>query len=209
LSPKCTLSQDSSGNLLTKYESTMTIPPSHYEILGLPKSLGDSSIPSAQQLKAAYRRALLHHHPDKIRKQASITYERDGEKFDLKQDYTIDQITEAYAILSVPKLRSEYDRALKLRSHSSEDVTQRDLKVFRTGSETIDLDDLAYDEAGEFWYKSCRCGEDLGFSIREADLDEASDIGELHVGCKGCSLWLRILFGVVEGGEDGQLRKHG
>jgi diphthamide biosynthesis protein 4 len=62
----------------------------------------------------------------------------------------------------------------------------------------VDLDDLVYDEAEVTWHRSCRCGDDRGFLIRETDLEEASDIGELHVGCKGCSLWLRVLFGVVE-----------
>jgi len=34
--------------------------------------------------------------------------------------------------------------------------------------------------------------------IRETDLEEAADDGELNVGCNGCSLWLKVLFGIIE-----------
>jgi diphthamide biosynthesis protein 4 len=38
--------------------------------------------------------------------------------------------------------------------------------------------------------------------VREEDLEDAGEEGEVVVGCRGCSLWLRVLFGVVEE-EDG------
>jgi len=71
-------------------------------------------------------------------------------------------------------------------------------QVFRTGIETVDLDDLKVDEAQGIWYRSCRCGDERGFLIKEADLEEAAEDGEISVGCKGCSLWLKVLFGVME-----------
>lgn len=78
-------------------------------------------------------------------------------------------------------------------------------EVFRTGIETVDLDDLEVDEARGEWYRSCRCGDDQGFLVAESDLEEAVEEGELSVGCRGCSLWLKVLFGVMEedpkGGE--------
>lgn len=75
--------------------------------------------------------------------------------------------------------------------------------MFRTGIETVDLDDLEVDEAQGIWYRSCRCGDERGFLIKEADLEEAAEDGEVSVGCRGCSLWLKVLFGVVEDDAEG------
>jgi diphthamide biosynthesis protein 4 len=167
----------------------------HYEILGLPVSGAGQEL-SAQQLKAAYRRALLQHHPDKSQAY-SESKASDSKKSSIKV-YTVDQISSAYAILSVPKLRSEYDTALKLRLSSFYSGSRGDEQTFRTGFDTVDLDDIEYDEIAEVWFRSCRCGDERGFLLRETDLEEAEEDCELHVGCRGCSLWLRVLFGVVE-----------
>lgn len=99
-------------------------------------------------------------------------------------------------MLSVPKKRAQYDIELKLQS-SAEDQGQGK-QTFKTGIEIADLDDLGYDEAENVWYKGCRCGDERGFLIREADLEEVADEGELGVGCRGCSLWLKVLFGVAD-----------
>jgi diphthamide biosynthesis protein 4 len=169
----------------------------HYQVLDLPLNIGAGSDISAQHLKAAYRRALFQHHPDKIGVQPDFKHDLAAQKsFERKSIYTVDQITEAYATLSTPKLRFEYDRHLRLQARPLK-ATREDQR-FHSGLEVVDLDDLSYDETEEVWLKSCRCGDEQGFQIREADLKEASDIGELHVGCKGCSLWLKVLFGVVE-----------
>jgi diphthamide biosynthesis protein 4 len=169
----------------------------HYQVLNLPSYIKAGSDLSAQQLKAAYRRALLQHHPDKLGTQSDSKHGLTVNKsFDNKSVYTVDQIFEAYATLSVPKSRSEYDRALELRAQLLN--ATGDDRTFRSGLEVIDLDDLTYDEAEQVWFKGCRCGDEHGFQVREADLEEASEIGELHVGCRGCSLWLMVLFGIVE-----------
>lgn len=179
-------------------------PPTHYEVLNLPRTAYASSSLSPQYLKAAYRRALLQHHPDKIPPPIRAKCPQTGpETTETKPGFTIDEITEAYAILSVPKLRSAYDRELKIQSHSKKDVRQEGNDDFRTGCETVDLDDLVCDENGEIWFKRCRCGDRQSFLIREADLEEASDVGELLVGCRGCSLWLRVLFGVYKDDQHG------
>jgi len=171
----------------------------HYQVLDLPWNFGVDSDLSAQHLKVAYRRALFQHHPDKTGAQSDSKHDLEvGRNSCNKAAYTIDQISEAYATLSVPKLRSEYDRVLKLRARPVKGTEQGDDQTFRSGLEIVDLDDLNYDDIGEIWFKSCRCGDERGFQIRNADLEEASDIGELHVGCRGCSLWLKVLFGVVE-----------
>lgn len=178
--------------------------PNHYQVLDLPWAIGNDSELSAQYIKAAYRRALLLYHPDKTQAQSDLTHEK-GRRSKVSREftYTIDQISEAYAVLSVPELRFEYDRALKLHSCHLKGVKQGDNQAFRSGLETMDLDDLVYDEEKEVWLKSCRCGDEQGFQILGADLEEASDLGELYVGCRGCSLWLRVLFEVAgESGED-------
>jgi diphthamide biosynthesis protein 4 len=173
--------------------------PTHYQVLALPWNFGTDSDLSAQHLKAAYRRALFRHHPDKTGARSDTDQDSEVSKRSIRKAiYTIDQITEAYATLSIPKLRSEYDRVLKLRARPTKGTGQGDDQTFHSGLEILDLDDLNYDEIGEVWFKSCRCGDERGFQLRKADLEEASDIGELHVGCRGCSLWLKVLFGVVE-----------
>lgn len=69
-------------------------------------------------------------------------------------------------------------------------------QVYFSGLDTIDLDDLAYDEVSESWWRSCRCGQERGFIITEHDLEQETQTGELVTGCKGCSLWLKVLFHV-------------
>jgi diphthamide biosynthesis protein 4 len=169
--------------------------PGYYEILGLPRPSSSRQPLSSQQLKAAYRTTLLKYHPDKSLNSSAPGLEvtaRNGQV-----PYTVDQISKAYAVLSVPKLRFEYDHHLNLQNWAGGADQQRG-EIFQAGSETLDLEDLAYDEAKSIWYKSCRCGDPMGFVVRETDLQEFSDKCEIHVGCKGCSLWLRILFEVIE-----------
>jgi len=171
----------------------------HYEVLGLPNSFGATGALTPQLLKASYRKALLLHHPDKVQQIVSP----DGAPVKASQtnssnSYTVDQITKAYSVISTPKLRAEYDRELALQSQQTGTSASRQKHIFRTVVEIVDLDDLEFHDNDSVWYRSCRCGDDRGFVIREEDLEEAADDGELNVGCKGCSLWLRVLFGVVD-----------
>lgn len=171
----------------------------YYEILGLPSSRDGAKLLTPQLLKAAYRKSLLQHHPDKVQQVSSPG--NGSTKAVNKQPsstYTVDQITKAYSIISTPKLREGYDRELALQSQQTGEFGVQQKNGFRTGVEIVDLDDLDFDEKESLWFRSCRCGDDRGFLIREEDLEEAADDGELAVGCRGCSLWLRVLFGVVE-----------
>lgn len=171
----------------------------YYEILGLPNPWAAKITLTPQLLKAAYRRALLQHHPDKS--QLPPSPEHDSTKAANKQlssAYTIDQVTMAYSIISTPKLRAEYDREVVLQSQQMGSCAPQQTDIFRTGVEVVDLDDLEFDQNKSIWSRSCRCGEGRGFLIREDDLEQAADDGELVVGCKGCSLWLRVLFGAIE-----------
>ncbi|KAL3423751.1 CSL zinc finger [Phlyctema vagabunda] len=163
-----------------------------YEILGIPKALQDDSGISAQTIRSAYRRALLQNHPDKSGRHEQPKLSAANPLF------SIDQISEAFSTLSNPKSRAQYDKELKLRATASHNREGENKDIFRTGVEVVDLDDLNTDEADGTWYRSCRCGDDQGFLIREEDLEEAADEGEISVGCRGCSLWMRVLFGVME-----------
>ncbi|KAK2761277.1 Diphthamide biosynthesis protein 4 [Arachnomyces sp. PD_36] len=138
--------------------------------------------------------------------------------------YTIDEITAAYKTLSDPRARAEYDRELRLsRATTAGDAgvntgsSGGEDDIFHTGLETVDLEDLGYvdvdvdvdldgegdsgEVGGGYWYRSCRCGDEKGFFLMEGDLEREGEAGEILVGCKGCSLWLRVLFAVVEDGD--------
>jgi len=163
---------------MTQPSSSDEATPDYYTILNLATRKLDPSL-SPSEVKAAYKRALLQHHPDKSTSA-------------LKSGFTIDSIALAYKILSSPTLKSEYDLGLQTARPKDDD------KVFRTGLDTVDLDDLSYDEGKEVWTRGCRCGDDHGFVVTEAELELNAEDGELIIGCRGCSLWLRVLFGVEE-----------
>lgn len=193
----------------------------HYTILNLPFP---SSNLSKQQLKLAYHRALLRHHPDKT--QTSDQDQNPSTRPTLNHNdgpiYTIDEITTAYKTLADPALRAEYDRALRLDRLK---IVEREKTgaVFHTGLEVVDLEDLGFEEGneteapggdddfdndttetGSFWYRGCRCGDEKGFVLTEEDLEREAEHGEIVVGCRGCSLWMKVLFAVDNGeAEDG------
>ncbi|KAI3329354.1 hypothetical protein HD806DRAFT_282456 [Xylariaceae sp. AK1471] len=128
--------------------------------------------------------------------------------------YTIDQITHAYNVLSDARQRHEYDRQLLFtssstfshhHSSSSSSTTEQKHSVstrFHTGIETVDLDDLGFDERTGVYFGSCRCGNERGFQFTEAQLEEYEEDLVLMVQCLDCSLWLRVLFDAAEESED-------
>jgi diphthamide biosynthesis protein 4 len=160
--------------------------PDYYQLLGL-EHKRTAAVLSSEETKAAYRGALLQHHPDK----QSVKPVTDGKGVSV----TVDDIALAYKVLSEPLLRAEYDRLVNSQNANG-DVKNR---VHRTGLETVDLDDLAFDPASSLWSRGCRCGEEKGYIVSESELEKNVEDGELIVGCKGCSLWLRVLFGIEEG----------
>jgi diphthamide biosynthesis protein 4 len=173
----------------------------HYDILDLPSNLRNESKISVQTLRAAYRRALLRHHPDKSSSKPTLNPLPEREAL-----YTVDEITNAFRTLSDPQTRAAYNISLALKHSTIVDVVGggNSKEGWKTGIETADLDDLerSDDEAGgQTWYRGCRCGEERGFVVTEEDLEYAGREGEVTVGCRGCSLWLRVLFGVIE--DDG------
>ncbi|PYH40496.1 diphthamide biosynthesis protein 4 [Aspergillus saccharolyticus JOP 1030-1] len=185
-----------------------SLPLDYYEIL----SVRFTSAPiSKQELKSAYHRALLKHHPDKAAASAGAAAQ-DAPASLLASDthgsqparaYTIDEITAAYKVLSDPSLRAEYDRTLRLdraRAAGLEKARGNGV-LFHTGLEVVDLEDLSCEEGedGEdFWYRGCRCGDERGFLLTERDLEKEAENGEIVVGCRGCSLWMKVLFAVED-----------
>lgn len=106
----------------------------YYEVLNIP--FLDSATPlSTQQIKAAYHKALLRHHPDKA---SNVPASKASQPA-----YSVDDITNAYKTLIDPVKRAEYDRTLRLRrDHLVENGQLRGADVFRTGLEVVDLEDL-------------------------------------------------------------------
>lgn len=178
----------------------------HYTVLSLPFTT--SSTISKQQLKLAYHRTLLRHHPDKTssaKDQTASTKQTPEHNGDDHPTYSIDEITLAYKTLSDPSLRAEYDRSLRLDRLK---IVEREKTgaVFHTGLEVVDLEDLAFEEKENdkcFWYRACRCGDEQGFTVTEEDLEREAEHGEILIGCRGCSLWMKILFAVEDGADDG------
>ncbi|KAL8419841.1 hypothetical protein RB594_002847 [Gaeumannomyces avenae] len=192
----------------------------HYQVLGVSKQLLDDAKDAQPLVRLAYRRALLRHHPDKAaaataaaaassssppppppprRPQAHVPGGPGPSP--PPPAFTIDQIAAAAAVLADARRRGDYDAALRAHNHHHHHHQQGGAgggqADFQTGIETLDLDDLGFDEARGIWFRGCRCGNERGFELAEDDLEPAADAGELVVGCRDCSLWLKVHFAVV------------
>lgn len=192
----------------------------HYTVLSLPQT------PSAlrkSDLKLAYHRALLKHHPDKSKSGSSSSTPSNDSLKSSERTFTVDEITSAYKTLSDPVARAEYDRALRLsggRGAGQKGLFGEEDGVdsFRTGLEVFDLDEMEVEmladnadnadngEEQSVWYRGCRCGDERGFLVREEDLEREVERGEVMVGCRGCSLWAKVLFAVEEGDEQDDVK---
>ncbi|KAI1612307.1 cytochrome c peroxidase [Exophiala viscosa] len=160
--------------------------PTHYDVLQLDRH-ADWSRLTLDNIKAAYRRALLIHHPDK-----TIISSRPAQPTPTCT-YSIDDIAVAYEVLSDPAKRRAYDATLDTPNGSV--LTEKSAHI---GVEAFDLEDLNYDETESIWSKSCRCGDEHGYILTESDLERESQHGEVYVGCRGCSLFIKVLFGLQE-----------
>jgi diphthamide biosynthesis protein 4 len=200
LPPTSTLPQLTKHRALLPEHLTMTSSTqNYYTTLNLSPPTSASKPLSAQDIKTAYRLALLSHHPDKSNPVIPIQKENTP---------SIDAIKTAYTTLSTPSLRKDYDRTLLLLASKATSSFQQ--RTAYTGSETLDLDDLSYDEESGTWFLACRCGENRGYVVTEGDLEREELAGgrEIVVGCGGCSLWIRVAFVVVDEGE-GEVKQEG
>lgn len=161
----------------------------HYQVLSLSPPIRTGRDVTPREIKLAYRRSLLYHHPDKATSTAP-----NAANIDLP-NATIDAIKLAYKVLSNAAARSEYDRSLRLLKSNNSANSEKP----RPGLETADLDDLDYDDQQHVWYRSCRCGDGKGFLLTEQELEREVEHGEVITGCRGCSLWLRVTFVVADG----------
>ena len=169
-------------------------PYTHYDILLLPRQ--NLSGLSKDDTKAAYRRALLLHHPDKASSAGTKTALRTPQKVASNPQYSVDEIVVAFDTLSDPTRRAEYDKSLERENAGWIQVTGR--KEAHTGVETYDLEDLVYDVSKNTWSRTCRCGDEQGYIVAEPDLERESQHGEVYVGCRGCSLFIKVLFAAEE-----------
>jgi len=147
----------------------------YYEILGLPSS---QPIP-LKDIKAAYHRALLASHPDKVG-----ATNRDSNELDL--------IREAWNILSDDHKRKEYDAKLKSNVILCFRLILDGINT-RKAFVQVDLDDMSYDGETAVYSFPCRCGTGGGFHITEDDLEKGKDLVE----CWGCSSWIRVSYEMV------------
>lgn len=179
------------NKLLLPMHTPITLP-NHYEILSLPLPTTITNPTTAltpSTIKLAYKRALLLHHPDK-------TLSTANKHPTSTSNPTVDQITQAYQTLSNPAARVEYNRTLLLTLKAGSKLSHVGLH-HSGGLETIDLDDLGFDEQAGEYYLSCRCGRERGYTITEEQLERHAEDGEICVECEGCSLWMRVEFGVM------------
>ncbi|CCU76292.1 DnaJ domain protein [Blumeria hordei DH14] len=165
----------------------MTDSPTFYKILDLPEDFHTHSAIPLKILRAAYHKALLRNHPDKASSATEI---------EPMKAYTVDQITQAFSTLSDPKLAAAYSKELESKAVSNYGNTWA--KNYHPITETVDLEEICFDDSENIWFKGCRCGDDRGYIVQEKDLEVATEDGEISIECKGCSLWLTVLFGVLE-----------
>ena len=158
----------------------------HYSVLGLSAPLHAQY--GSHAIKLAYRKALLVHHPDKVPPNVRPSLKNNPPD----PLPTIDDISLAYKVLSDPRSRGEYDRQLLLQPHNA--LRRGGKEIFHSGLDTVDLDDLDFDEVNNVWTRACRCGQERGFVVTEQELEKEMENGELCTGCRGCSLWLGVLF---------------
>ena len=162
--------------------------PTHYERLGI----ANRSDLTASDVKEAYRRTLLVQHPDKSKQRPTSSTHS-----------SIDQISTAYRTLIDPDKRAAYDRTFGKHTGTHTDVSGA---VGHAGIESYDLDDLEYKvskEGNGIWSKTCRCGNRDGYMVTEQELERAvnrtaatAEVQEVLVGCRGCSLVIRVVFNV-------------
>ena len=141
--------------------------PDYYAVL----SLATSASPT--EIKSAYHRALLLHHPDKRNTVSSGTEVVD-----------ISLLKRAFTTLSAPDLREKYDASRNSRPSGPRPAQVISLEEFdeHAGENTDDL----------YWTYDCRCGGI--YRISEADMEKDQHL----IGCNSCSEVVWVGYEVAE-----------
>ncbi len=145
----------------------------YYTLLHITRSASPNTI------KAAYHRALLRLHPDKLRQRAD----------DPVQLANVGLLQDAFVTLSSSALRTAYDARAELSSTSPRPAQVVSLERFDCleGS----------DGARSTWTLACRCGGK--YEITEDDLEHG-----LHlVGCGDCSEVIWVGYEMVQEVDEG------
>lgn len=137
-----------------------------YDLLGVNKDASDAEI------KQAYKRALLRHHPDKLTSQASSA-----------STFTIQEIQEVFLVLSNTEQRICYNASLRSRSHEESLHTL-------TSDVPIQWFEMDHDEVSDCLKYPCRCGHH--FSIFCQDVPRRTAL--VNIPCTGCSLYIQVQF---------------
>ena len=171
-----------------------------YHVLDLCNVEKDKRI-NSQDVKIAFRRAMLQHHPDKVTKHVTLdNMTRGSSSSTVIAKYTVDEICYAREILSSPSLRRKYDQeCLTEELHGRRNGDPDVMPAHRRTLEEVDLDDMESNEAASEWSRVCRCGNRQAFRITEEDLEDVAAIGASSIiaGCDGCSLHVKVVFATV------------
>lgn len=157
-----------------------------YQILSISRTATRSDV------KAAYHRALLLHHPDKASNRSSTRDSTSIANRDLKRPLekrsspSVDEIQKAYVTLSDPHLRAAFDVRLANGTNLSEKGSQRPAEV-------VSLEEFTpIVEGSETLSYPCRCG--ASYRITEEQLE-----ADVHlIGCQGCSEVVWVGYEAVE-----------
>lgn len=147
---------------------------SPFAVLGVPQGASD------YEIKKAYRRTLLQHHPDKLRQQ---------------QQKSSDNSTEP--LLTIDEINLAYERIKENPNGNSSKGNNDDDSVVNF-NEVVDLADLEESELPDGsmqWTRNCRCGGD-GYLLFERDLELNGDADEIAVQCAGCSIFILVQYAV-------------
>lgn len=129
-----------------------------YAVLNIPRDSSEA------ELKTAYRKALLGHHPDKV----GI----------VPLKYSIDDINEAYR---------------KARTNSEVSITEEIINYSEV-VDLADCTETELSDGSIQWQKVCRCGDSKGYTLSEQDLELNGDADEIAVQCSGCSIWIVVQY---------------
>jgi diphthamide biosynthesis protein 4 len=142
----------------------------YYRLLSVPRNA------SIAEIKLAYHRALLIHHPDKQPFMTARPY---------LSSVDIASIKDAYTTLSSPHLRALYDAQLKDQS----------MPAGPRPAQVISLEEFEEGDECVSWCYECRCGG--YYKISEEDLEK----GRHLVGCGSCSEVIWVGYELAEPSE--------